>query len=651
MIGIVASRIAERHHRPAVLIALDGAEGTGSGRSIPAFDLLGGLDACAGELLRHGGHRAAAGLTIARDRVEAFGAAFAAHAAAILTPDDLIPRRRVDAVVPGDVLQLGLAEELERLAPFGMGNPEPSLLVPSALLADPRPMGEGRHVAFTLAAGGARSRCVSFGRGSALPAGPDEPVDAAVRLEVNRYNGAVEPRLVLRHAQPARPAPIALVGELPLADAIRAELACDPDAWGDDRGGPGGRVVRDARDGGIAGLLGDLVAAGEPVLAVAAHARQRAAVLGDRVGGFALTTWAALEADPGLAAPFAHVVAVDPPAHAHLRALAEALPGEGWTHLAWGAGERELARTVLAWELDLRPQLAELYRALRGAPQHAGEPLLATLRGTAPQPRSGALIGRLLRVLVRARPGHRDRRAARRRRPGAGRPDRPGTLAGVPRLRAPAGRRPRLPGGRTRRHPAGGGGLSHASDADLTTPPARGWIPGNAGRGRPGRGHPGGRSCASRSRRRSSPVWSYSRSAPPALAADVAIDGTRALPDRDTRSGQIRPAAAQRADARALGARVNWNRFGTPSSLVDPGGALATGVRGATPAAAARAWLDANAALFRLDSADGLELQSDNALAGGAGARGHLPPGRRRPRRLRRRPRHDRPRGATATGA
>ena len=99
----------------------------------------------------------------------------------------------------------------------------------------------------------------------------------------------------------------------------------------------------------------------------------------------------------------------------------------------------------------------------------------------------------------------------------------------------------------------------------------------------------------------------------------MAIDGTRALPDRDTRTGQIRPAAAQRADARALGARVDWNRFGTPSSLVDPGGALATGVRGATPAAAARAWLDANAALFRLDSADGLELQSDNALAGGAG--------------------------------
>ena len=417
VIGIVASRVAERHHRPAVLIALDGDRGTGSGRSIPTFDLLGGLEAASADLLRHGGHRAAAGLTIARDRVDAFRAAFTAHAASVLAAEDLVPAQRVDAVVPGDVLQLGLAEELERLAPFGIGNPEPALLVPSALLADPRPMGEGRHVAFTLAAGGARSRCVAFGRGGGLPTGPGEPVDAAVRLEVNRYNGAVEPRLVLRHARPACPAPIELVGEPPFAAAILAELARDPEAWPGAEW-PGGaaahprlddwpagaadggyRTVRDARDGGIAGLLGDLVASGEPVLAVAAHARQRAAALGDRVGGFALTTWSALEADPGLATPYAHVVLVDPPAHAHLPGLAGALPGAGWTHLAWGAAERELARRVLAWELDLRPPLADLYRALRAAPHHAGDPLLATLRGTAPQPRSGALVGRLLRVL------------------------------------------------------------------------------------------------------------------------------------------------------------------------------------------------------------------------------------------------------------
>ena len=206
VIGIVAARIAERHYRPTVLIALDGDEGSGSGRSIPGFDLLAGLTAGSDELLRYGGHRAAAGLTIARNRIDAFREAFVTHAAATLTPEDLVPRERIDAVAPGDALRLELAEELERLKPFGMGNPAVSLLVPAALLDDPRPMGEGRHVAFSLAAGGARSRCVQFGAGSSLPCEPGEPVDAAVKLEVNRYNGATEPRLILaRHALLRRP--------------------------------------------------------------------------------------------------------------------------------------------------------------------------------------------------------------------------------------------------------------------------------------------------------------------------------------------------------------------------------------------------------------------------------------------------------------
>ncbi len=466
VIGIVASRIAERHHRPAVLIALDGEEGTGSGRSIPAFDLLGGLEAASADLLRHGGHRAAAGLTIDRGRVDAFRAAFVAHAAAVLRPEDLVPVQRVDAVVPGDALHLPLAEELQQLAPFGMANPEPTLLVPSALLDDPRGMGEGRHVSFTLAAGGARSRCVAFGRGSSLPAAAGEPVDAAVRLEVNRYNGAVEPRLVLRHARPARPAPIQVLGEPAFADALETELARDLGAWVrsspagppaiaslalaapvggvaglddlrgiaapaggvlDDLRGiadglavPVSRAIHDARGGGIAGLLGDLVAAGAPVLAIAAHAGQRARALGGRVGGFAVASWAALEADPGLAAGFTHVVVVDPPAHAQLEALAAHLPGDGWTHLAWGEPERDVARRVLAWELDLRAPLIELFRGLRAAtatetvpapvtprtttapasPALGGDDLAALLRGDGSQPRSGALAGRLLRVLA-----------------------------------------------------------------------------------------------------------------------------------------------------------------------------------------------------------------------------------------------------------
>ena len=210
VIGIVASRIAERHHRPALLIALDGDRGTGSGRSIPAFDLLGGLDACAGHLLRHGGHRAAAGCTVARAELDALRAAFAAHAASVLSADDLVPVQRVDAVVAGDELGLELAEELGRLAPFGTANPDVALLVPAARLADPRPMGEGKHLRFTLEAGPARARGVAFSRTS-LPEAPDGVLDAVVALERNAWQGTVEPRLVLRCATAPDPGPITVL--------------------------------------------------------------------------------------------------------------------------------------------------------------------------------------------------------------------------------------------------------------------------------------------------------------------------------------------------------------------------------------------------------------------------------------------------------
>ena len=415
VIGIVAARIAERHHRPTVLIALEGQEGTGSGRSIPAFDLLGGLTAASWHLDRYGGHRAAAGLTIARSAVDGFRERLTAHAAEVLTPDDLVPECRIDAVVAGDVLTLELAEELERLAPFGQGNPPVSLMVPAAELADPRPLGEGRHVAFSLHAGGARSRCVRFGAGSRLPARDGEPVDVAVRLEANRWNGAVEPRLVLRHARPAGAA-IDVLGEPTFADGVERELTRDLAPAHDlvtprrDRVAAADDLVCPAAISwpppvtsagpGIAGLLADLVASGEPVLAVVAHAPHRARVLNGRVGGFAVCSWAALADDPGLAAPFAHLVAVDPPSHPRLLGLLER-PSEGpRAHLAWGEPELRFAQRIHEWDFALREPLTALYRALRGAGAVRGETLEAVLRGEGPQPRSAALAGRLVRVLT-----------------------------------------------------------------------------------------------------------------------------------------------------------------------------------------------------------------------------------------------------------
>ena len=198
MIGIVASRFSERHLKPAIVISIDAeGRGRGSGRSVPGYDLLGGLRACSEHLERFGGHRAAAGLEIDPDRIDGFREAFMAHASAEIGSGERVRTERIDAVVGGDRLGLPLAEELERLGPFGAGNPNVSLLVPSARVRDVRGMGEGKHSRFNLHSGVNRALTVAFGRPS-ITVGEDEAIDAAVRLEVNQWNGAVEPRLVLR---------------------------------------------------------------------------------------------------------------------------------------------------------------------------------------------------------------------------------------------------------------------------------------------------------------------------------------------------------------------------------------------------------------------------------------------------------------------
>lgn len=214
VIGIVASRLVERHRRPVVLIALDGDTARGSGRSVEGYDLLAGLTACDEHLGRYGGHSAAAGVELEPGSVQAFAAALDAHARRTLSPDDLIPRERVDAVVSGAQLDMELAEELAGLAPFGKGNPAISLMIRDAMLRDVRPMGEGKHARFTIESDGVHARAVAFGNDGKLGVADDEPVDATFVLEVNEWNGVSEPRLVLRHVQPAQPAQVEPTREL-----------------------------------------------------------------------------------------------------------------------------------------------------------------------------------------------------------------------------------------------------------------------------------------------------------------------------------------------------------------------------------------------------------------------------------------------------
>jgi single-stranded-DNA-specific exonuclease len=200
VIGIVASRLVERYSRPVVLIAGADGDWKGSGRSIPAFDLHGGLGACAARLERFGGHRAAAGLSIRPEAVEAFADAFAAHADGALTEDDLRSRLVVDAVVPGRTLNLELCGELRRLGPFGLGNPRITLLLAGCELVELGAVGEGKHLRFRVRdTGRDAGSAIAFGLGTQLDRYRRVGhYDVAFRLEENRWNGTVAPQLVVR---------------------------------------------------------------------------------------------------------------------------------------------------------------------------------------------------------------------------------------------------------------------------------------------------------------------------------------------------------------------------------------------------------------------------------------------------------------------
>jgi hypothetical protein len=159
-------------------------------------------------------------------------------------------------------------------------------------------------------------------------------------------------------------------------------------------------VLRDRRGEGVAGVAGDLLTSGERVLlAVADAARRRAsleALLGGLAqGGLAVASWDAMTGEPGLAREFRHLVALDPPPGGMGDPLLGACP---LGHLAWGPAEAEFALTIWRRALDLRPALAEVWRALRGYDGKDPEAVRRALAGGGDYPRSPELCARLVRV-------------------------------------------------------------------------------------------------------------------------------------------------------------------------------------------------------------------------------------------------------------
>lgn len=170
VVGIVASRLVERFGRPTVLIALENGKGQGSGRSIRHFPLHEVLTACGEHLLSHGGHAMAAGVTLRTEKVDAFTEAFQAQAAQRLTPRDLVPKLHLDDEVALGELSLEVVGTLERLAPFGEGNPRPRLATPAVEVVDePRAVGRtASHLQFTVRQGATYRKVIAFGRGAEI---------------------------------------------------------------------------------------------------------------------------------------------------------------------------------------------------------------------------------------------------------------------------------------------------------------------------------------------------------------------------------------------------------------------------------------------------------------------------------------------------
>jgi len=189
VIGIVASRLVERYGRPTFLVGWDGDTGRGSGRSIAGFDLHAALHRVGHHLEKYGGHTMAAGLTIRRDRYEAFRIAFLAVASELLGPTDLVPAQRVDLELPLRLVSEDLEKLIRYLEPCGPGNPAPVFGVRGARAVGAKRVGSN-HLRFLLDDESGVLPAIAFQWADAIPdQWLAERLDVAFRLERDEWQG------------------------------------------------------------------------------------------------------------------------------------------------------------------------------------------------------------------------------------------------------------------------------------------------------------------------------------------------------------------------------------------------------------------------------------------------------------------------------
>ena len=220
VLGIVASRIVERFHRPTVVIGFHGGEGKGSARSVRGFHMVEGLRGCADILEKFGGHEYAGGLSIKKEKFELFAERFEEIARESLKPDDLIPLLEVDAELDFSLTGLPLVRALAQLEPFGIGNPEPLFMTRGVDVLERRDFNGGARLRFRRAGRGigavAFDRQLRVSSNELRGEGPSKPdtldsilapgtrIDVVYRLSENEWSGTVAVELRIVDARPSK---------------------------------------------------------------------------------------------------------------------------------------------------------------------------------------------------------------------------------------------------------------------------------------------------------------------------------------------------------------------------------------------------------------------------------------------------------------
>ncbi len=401
VVGIVASRLVERYHRPAILLGIRDGVAKGSGRSIPAYDLMCGLNACAGHLTVYGGHRQAVGLTLDAARVGEFSRAIAAHAGKILEARDFVPVYRADAVLRGEDVTSDTATALASLGPFGTGNPKPRLLVAGGHIAQAEATRNGGHLRCSVDLDGVRVRGVGFGMGNEATAIRDSPGPRllGVQLRVDEWQGTLRPEFLIERLGPAGDLAETTGGcehvlgrpRRPVEPTKESSECTTVIGGAESLRLPRARDLRGAR--GLPSAVAQVLACGERAMLVTCstpHAVQNlqehvplCALWGSELkhagrgsapadleaaamARIAVAEWDTAAAVLAAGPPRMHTIVLDPPFRAeHMDFLRLAEDAGGLIHLCYGAQERQATARLLRYLVHPRYAMVCLYRAMR----------------------------------------------------------------------------------------------------------------------------------------------------------------------------------------------------------------------------------------------------------------------------------------------